>query len=114
MRPLDPATLRHRCSLDTVAVSDSRELTRAQGAPGQARAAEALAFGLNMSHPGYHVFVMGAPGSGRHAAVRRLLAQTASRCEVPPDLCYVHNFTDPLKPRLLQLPAGLGGRSAAT
>lgn len=74
----------------------------------QARADEALRFGLAMRQPGYNVFVLGESGTGRHAIVFRLLKELAAKGEVPPDLCYVHNFDDAQRPRLLTLPAGRG------
>lgn len=76
----------------------------------QARADEALRFGLAMRQPGYNVFVLGDSGTGRHAIVLRLLEELAAKGEVPPDLCYVHNFEDPQRPRVLTLPAGRGSR----
>ena len=75
---------------------------------GQARAVEAIKFGLAMGHSGYHVFVLGEPGSGKHATTFRLLRERASTEPVPPDLCYLHNFVEALRPRLLTLPAGRG------
>jgi len=74
----------------------------------QARADEAMRFGLTMPHSGYNVFVLGESGTGRHAIVLRLLHDLAQQGGVPPDLCYVNNFDDPLRPRLLTLPAGKG------
>ncbi len=75
---------------------------------GQVRAVEAIRFGLAMGHSGYHVFVLGEPGSGKHATTFRLLRERAATEPVPPDLCYLHNFDEALKPRLLALPAGRG------
>jgi len=108
MTLLDVAQLRKRCDPQSLGVSDSTELDGVDDPPRQTRATEALGFGLSMVQPGYHVFVMGESGSGRHATVHQLLKTTAGEREAPPDLCYVHNFDDPFKPRLLQLPAGQG------
>ncbi len=108
--PLSIERLRTRCTPESLGIDDSSELTPMAMMPGQARAAEALSFGLAMEQPGYHVFVMGESGSGRHVTVRQLIAEAAAARPVPPDLCYVHNFDDALKPSLLQLPAGMGAR----
>ena len=105
---LNPTQLRRRCDPATLGVDDSRQLTGQARVPGQARATEALEFGLAMTHPGYHVFVMGEAGSGRHVTVRQLLREQAAQRPCPPDLCYVHNFDEPLRPRLLSLPSGVG------
>ena len=75
---------------------------------GQARAVGALQFGIGMARPGYNIFALGAPGTGKRTlAVRSLEAHAAAR-PAPPDLCYVHNFDDPRHPHLLRLPAGTG------
>lgn len=77
---------------------------------GQQRAMEALKLGLETRGPGYNIFVLGRPGSGRHAIVRRLLEAHAQGVAAPQDYCYIHNFADPQKPRVLTLPAGEGAR----
>lgn len=76
----------------------------------QQRAVEALQLGMETLGPGYNIFVLGRPGSGRHAIVRRLLEAHALRLAAPQDYCYIHNFADPQKPRVLTLPAGEGAR----
>jgi lon-related putative ATP-dependent protease len=78
------------------------------GGLGQDRAVEALKFGLAIGHADYHVFVLGSAGCGKHATTFRLLRERAAREAVPPDLCYLHDFDEPLRPRLLALPAGRG------
>ncbi len=103
-----PDRLRTRCAPETFDFETTDELEDLPGGLGQARAEEALRFGLEMRHPGFHVYVLGESGTGRHATVFRLLHELARRGEVPPDLCYVHNFDDPQRPRLLEVPAGRG------
>lgn len=107
-RSLDPAHLRTRCAPESLPFSSTDELPEVPGGLGQERAEEALRFGLAMDHPGYHVFVLGSPGTGRHATTLRLLREVAAQRPTPPDLCYVHDFDKPLSPRLLSLPAGRG------
>jgi len=74
--------------------------------PGQARAEDALAFGVGMRREGYHLFAMGPEGYGRHSLVRSRLEAEARRREAPADWCYVYNFDAPHRPRALKLPAG--------
>ena len=107
---LPPEALRARCSADSFDFETTAELADLPDGLEQARADEALRFGLAMSHPGYNVFVLGESGTGRHAIVTRLLNEIAAARAVPPDLCYVHNFDDAQRPRLLSLPAGTGAR----
>ena len=75
---------------------------------GQARAQRAAAFGLGLDAPGYHLLVVGEPGTGRSSLMREAMRAQATRMPVPPDLCYLHNFDAPEHPRALRLPAGEG------
>ena len=99
----DPATFEFRTTEELEGLPD------ATASLGQGRAEEALRFGLTIRHSGYHVFLLGEHGTGRHAIAFRVLEELAATGAVPPDLCYLHNFDDPLRPRLLTLPAGRGG-----
>lgn len=75
---------------------------------GQDRALEAFRFGLGVRKMGYHVFVTGPTGTGRMATALKILDEMAHKDIIPDDLCYVYNFKDPEKPRLIRLEAGLG------
>ena len=99
--PCDPALF---------AFADTAALPEPDFPFGQQRAMEALRLALDTRGAGYNVFVLGRPGSGRHAAVRRLLEAHAQTLPPPQDCCYVHNFADPEKPRVLVLPPGEGAR----
>ncbi len=111
---LAAAQLRSGCDPDSFSFATTAELADPAAAHagdlGQARAVEAIRFGLAMDHGGYHLFVLGEAGSGKHATTFRLLNERAAAEAVPPDLCYVHNFSDALKPQLLSLPAGRGSQ----
>lgn len=110
---LAPGQLRRCCDPSRLGFASTAELEPLPEGLGQERAEEALHFGLGMAHPGYHVFVLGEPGTSRHTTVFRLLQDMAARGRTPPDLCYLHNFEDPRTPRLLRLPAGRGARLRA-
>lgn len=110
---LAPEQLRRCCDPFRLGFASTAELEPLPEGLGQERAEEALHFGLGMAHPGYHVFVLGEPGTSRHTTVFRLLQDMAARGRTPPDLCYLHNFEDPRTPRLLRLPAGRGARLRA-
>jgi lon-related putative ATP-dependent protease len=73
---------------------------------GQARAVDAVQFGVGIRHAGYNLFVMGQPGVGKNTYVRRVLEQQATAETTPDDYCYVHNFLEPHKPCALRMPAG--------
>ncbi|HEX6317480.1 MAG TPA: AAA family ATPase [Burkholderiales bacterium] len=106
LRALSPAELRRRCDPARLAFATTAELEGLEGAPGQARAVQALEFGVGMQREGYNLFAMGPEGYGRHTLVlQRLEAQALGRA-VPADWCYVFNFKSPHRPRALRLPAG--------
>lgn len=75
---------------------------------GQERAEAAARFGLSMDQPDYNLFVLGETGSGRSSLLKQAMHTVASTRKVPPDLCYLHNFDVPERPRALRLPAGYG------
>ncbi|MDH5220898.1 MAG: AAA family ATPase, partial [Betaproteobacteria bacterium] len=103
---LPPSALRRRCDPAALGFATTAELQGPAGVPGQARAEDALAFGLGMQREGYHLFAMGPVGVGRHSLVRARLEAEAARRAAPADWCYVFNFDAPHRPRALRLPAG--------
>ncbi|UTW06668.1 Lon protease family protein [Pseudomonas benzenivorans] len=84
-----------------------------RGVLGQERAVEALQFGVAMPRPGYNVFVMGEPGTGRFSFAKRYLKAEAKRLATPSDWVYVNHFDEPREPRALELPAGSAGEFIA-
>lgn len=100
-----------RLSIDPAALgfADTSELV-GQPLPwiGQERAEKAARFGLAMDQPDYHLFVLGEVGSGRASLLRQLAQTLATERPVPPDLCYLHHFDAPERPRALRMPAGQG------
>ena len=107
---LDVQQLLRRCDSALLDFDTTAELTDSADVVGQSRALDAVSFGIDIKQPGFNLFVLGEPGSGRHAAVRRLLEAKAAGEPAPSDWCYVNNFTDPNKPRLLRVPPGRGGQ----
>jgi lon-related putative ATP-dependent protease len=107
---LDAQFLLRRCDTALLDFETTAELTDSADVVGQSRALDAVSFGIDIKQPGFNLFVLGEPGSGRHAAVRRLLEAKAAGEPAPSDWCYVNNFADPNKPRLLRLPSGRGGQ----
>ncbi|MEW6745938.1 MAG: ATP-binding protein [Planctomycetota bacterium] len=75
---------------------------------GQERALNALHLGTELDAPGYNIFVCGITGTGRLTTVKKILDDISTKCTLPPDRCYVHNFKDPSRPILLTLPTGRG------
>ncbi|MGC2457372.1 MAG: ATP-binding protein [Gallionellaceae bacterium] len=106
---LTPADLRLTIAAAALGFSDTSELLEyALPWIGQERAEMAARFGLGMDPPDYNLFVLGEAGSGRSSLLKQAMQATAASKAVPPDLCYLHNFDAPERPRALRLPAGQG------
>ena len=81
---------------------------------GQERAFDSINFGLAVERTGYNLFLTGLTGTGKAATIKaRLEKFVAERMGEgikyqPPDWCYVYNFSDPDRPRILRLSQGLG------
>ncbi|WP_114968731.1 Lon protease family protein [Rhodoferax ferrireducens] len=106
---LTPELLRLTIAPDSLGFFDTSELVHLP-LPwiGQARAEGAARFGLGMEQPDYNLFVLGEVGSGRSSLLQQVMQAVAVNKAVPPDLCYLHNFDTPEKPRALRLPPGQG------
>lgn len=106
---LTSAELRLSISPDALGFSDTAELL-SYTLPwiGQERAEMAAKFGLSMNQPDYNLFVLGEVGSGRSSLLKQAMNTASTSRSVPPDLCYLHNFDVPERPRALRLPAGQG------
>ncbi len=111
--PLSPDRLCHACDADRLPFATTAELEDLAEAVGQLRAIDAAQFGIGMRHPGYNLYVMGPAGIGKRFLVYRLLEQRVPGEAKPFDWCYVNNFSQPHKPRAIQLPAGMGARLQA-
>lgn len=96
-RPFDPSQF---------SFTNTDELEPFLGVLGQERAVEALQFGVAMPRPGYNVYVMGEPGTGRFSFVRRYLRAEGKRLQTPADWLYINNFDEPREPRVLKLEPG--------
>ncbi|MCQ8104117.1 AAA family ATPase [Methylomonas sp. SURF-2] len=84
------------------------QISRARGIVGQTRAQAALAFGVAMKAPGYNIFVMGEPGTGRLSMVSHYLNGHAEQQESPLSYAYVENFENSREPVAVELPSGEG------
>ena len=106
---LAPEALTRRFSPEQFAFTHTDDLEPFRGVLGQERAVEALQFGVAMPRPGYNVYVMGEPGTGRFSFVKRYLKAEGKRQQTPSDWVYVNHFDDTREPRALELPSGSAG-----
>jgi len=107
-----PEDLRRRLDPATLPFQTTAEVTPVKTTIGQPRAAEAIAFALEMGARGFHLYVAGSPGTGRESSVLAAVRAFAATRPTPPDWVYVHNFVEPDRPRAFPIPAGRGRRLA--
>lgn len=109
-QPLNASQLYTPCAVELIPYQTTAEVAAPVDVVGQQRALAALEFGTGMRRDGYNLFILGAPGSGRHSVVRRFLEQRAAGEATAADWCYVHNFDAPHRPRALRFASGQGRR----
>ena len=110
LKPLPVERLCSICAPAQFPFATTAELDDQLDIAGQDRAVGAVRFALGIKQEGYNVFVLGLPGSGKHAVAKKLLRQQAKDEATPSDWCYVYNFERRHKPLVLELPAGDGAR----
>ncbi|MBE7554700.1 MAG: AAA family ATPase [Anaerolineales bacterium] len=108
VQPLIPEALCRRCDLNQFAFATTAELDDLTEIIGQARAVEAVRFGIGIRRDGYNLYALGPQGAGKYSAIRQFLEQKAATETAPADWCYVNNFEQPHRPHYLKLPPGLG------
>ncbi len=108
--PLSSDYLYTSCAPDSLPFETTAELEQYEDFLGQERALDALHFGTGIRNPGFNLFVLGPNGIGKHTVVRRFLEERAASQPCPSDWCYIHNFDEPSKPKLLRLAPGSGHR----
>ncbi|MGW8186634.1 MAG: Lon-like protease helical domain-containing protein, partial [Desulfobacterales bacterium] len=105
---LKPDQLRACCSSEQFDFHSTDELEDLDDFIGQPRVLAALDFGIGMRGDGYHIFAFGENGSGKYSLIRRFLEKQVTEEKAPSDICYVNNFDEQHKPRILVLDAGTG------
>jgi predicted ATP-dependent protease len=103
---LPPAKLRWRCELSRIPFETTAQAEPREGFIGQERALRALKMGVELSAPGYNVFVCGLAGTSRGGTIARMIQELHPPTKESLDRCYVNNFKLPDRPRLLALPRG--------
>jgi len=108
--PLPADALYRRCDPAQFSFTTTSDLEILEDIIGQARAVEAVTFGIGMRQQGYNLFLLGPAGIGKHSLARQFLDRQAKAGPIPSDWCYVNNFENPGKPKALRLPAGRAAR----
>ena len=101
----DPTLFKFECT---------KELAPLREFIGQERAQRAMEFGLNMPTDGYNIYMAGLSGTGKTSMVKtfieKLIREQEARGEKfnLEDWCYLFNFKEPDRPRIVQFPKGEG------
>ena len=75
MKELPPEILYKRCRPEDLNFETTAELKTGVQIPGQARAAEAVRFGIGIEPEGYNIFALCPAGSGKHFLVEHYLKE---------------------------------------
>src|ERR1022692_3507501 len=103
---LSPDKLRWHCDPANVPFETTAEIEPTTGDMGQERALRALRMGIELTASGYNLFVCGLSGTSRGGMNVRMIEELHPQNELAPDRCYVNNFKNADRPRLLTLPRG--------
>src|SRR5271167_3032397 len=98
--------LRWRCELSRIPFETTAQAQKREGFIGQERALRALKMGVELSAPGYNVFVCGLAGTSRGGTIAQMIEELHPETKPSLDRCYVNNFKLTDRPRLLSLPRG--------
>jgi len=104
---LPPEKLRWRCDPADIPFESTAQIEPTAGDMGQERALRALRMGVELTASGYNLFVCGLSGTSRGGMIVRMIEDMHPQTEPAPDRCYVNNFKNTDRPRLLTLPRGL-------
>jgi lon-related putative ATP-dependent protease len=108
IKSLSPQKLRLSFDPKKLGCRSTDELKPLEGIIGQERAVRALKLGLNIGNNGFNIFVAGYTGTGRMTGVKGFVKELAYAKPVPPDWCYINNFSDSYEPIAIKLPPGKG------
>ena len=103
---LDSDALRRTCDPGTLGFASTEEVAPTDGIIGQARAAEAISFGLEAEGGGFNIFATGPIATGKRTALEGQLRRYARDRPPSVDWVYLHNFRDPRRPIAVELATG--------
>lgn len=106
--PLNPSELYKPCNVEQLKFNSTEELEDIDITVGQQRAVEAVKLGMRMNKNGYNIFAMAPSGTGKLTTIRQLVEHEASRQNIPSEWCYVNNFSQPAKPKVINFMPGQG------
>ncbi|TDR23211.1 Lon protease family protein [Marinicella litoralis] len=100
--------VRWHCDAEKLGFKTTKEVEPVDVIIGQDDALEALQFAIECEAYGQNVYVRGLSGTGRMSMVSKILRDVKPKLKQKTEHCYVANFAQPDRPRLISLPAGQG------
>lgn len=111
---VSPDRLAWRCDPAQFEFDCTDELAPLHEFIGQDRAIRAIEFGLSMDRDGYNIYLAGLTGTGKTTVAKTYIAKLiearrdrGEECQIS-DWCYIHNFAQPDRPRMVELARGSG------
>jgi predicted ATP-dependent protease len=101
-----PEKLRWNCDPSVFSFETTADIAPLKGIIEQERPIRAIRFGLDITSPGYNIYVSGLTGTGKTTIIKTFLEEIAAKMPCPDDWFYVYNFKDPVSPTILSLPPG--------
>lgn len=105
---IPPERLRWQPDGNDIPGDSTRDIPVLEGTLGQDAALEALYYGVASPGHNQHMFLRGPRGSGRRRLLDSLIASVRPKARQNRDFCFVHNFSNPDRPRLIIMPRGEG------
>ncbi len=100
--------VRWQCDASDLGIKTTEDIKPVDVIVGQDDALEALQFAIECQAYGQNVYVRGLSGTGRMSMVSKILRDVKPQLQEKTEHCYVANFDQPDRPKLISLPAGQG------
>ncbi|WP_303969188.1 ATP-binding protein [Sporosarcina ureae] len=107
---LQPNDLKKVVDYSIFSFDSTEQVEKLTNIIGQQRARSVMNFGLHVNKPGYNLYVAGTEGVGKTSFVTAVVQDFSKKEAKLFDWCYVNNFEDEYKPKVLKLPVGLGNQ----
>lgn len=105
---LETHQLKRVIDIDDFEFETTAELPQLTSIVGQERGTSVMKFGLNVHQEGYNLYVSGPVGTGKTSFTKSIVNELAEEKVIIYDWCYVHNFDDGYKPKIIQFERGNG------
>lgn len=108
MAKLNAETLYKKCDPEQFNFETTKEISNSTTIIGQERLSSSLEFGIGIKDDGFNIFALGPGKTNKRDHLKQFFEEQSANEDTPSDICYINNFDDHYKPRVMQLPAGRG------